>query len=525
MQINKTKIIAVLLLAVLLQSCSTVEKFNSRINTPRTVNELKKDVDYAQHKLQQLHPDLYHFISKKDLEYKFDSLRATITAPMTSYDFFFRLSPVVASIRQGHTLTIPLTRKLTSAEKKIEKTKGLTPLALYEFEQFDNRLYIVKNNSDDRHIQAGTEVLLVNGVKPAEIISKYRNTFASDGYNTTFISRRLGRGFTRFFQYRYGMMDSVPCTLSYNDTIRSVMLRRPVKPKTPELKKTKAEAKHDSQLKQAESKKRQLLGYDPLRKMYSKLLTFPVKDSSVAIMRVSDFMKGNYSKFYKNSFRLLDSLHTRTLILDVRDNGGGRLREINTLYSYLADCSFHLLKKSEVTFRTSLWHFGYYHGQPLLMKAVQTLLLPIIAGVDLYTYFNTVKGNDHKFYFALPESKLTKVRKTCFKGSVYVLINGGCFSATCLISSNLKGSKRATFVGEETGGSYNGCVAGFLPVSTLPASKLGVRYGLMSIEAPHTSEVDGRGIFPDVKISPTVEDRINGRDPELDWVMTQIINN
>jgi len=128
MVFDRTKNIKyILLLSLILTGCVTVDRFNSQINTPRTVKELKKDVDYAQHKLQQLHPDLYHFISKKDLEYKFDSLKATITAPMTSYDFYFRLSPVVASIRQGHTLTIPLTRKLTSAEKKIEKTKGLTP--------------------------------------------------------------------------------------------------------------------------------------------------------------------------------------------------------------------------------------------------------------------------------------------------------------------------------------------------------------------------------------------------------------
>ena len=103
-----------------------------------------------------------------------------------------------------------------------------------------------------------------------------------------------------------------------------------------------------------------------------------------------------------------------------------------------------------------------------------------------------------------------------------MLINGGCFSATCLLSSNLSGSKRATFVGEETGGSYNGCVAGILPVSTLPASKLGVRYGLMNIKTHYISEKDGRGIFPDITITPTIQDRINGTDPELNYIMKQI---
>ena len=523
MVFNKKKIIWLLLLpALLISGCVSVDRFNSQINTPRTVNELKGDVDYTLHKLEKLHPDLYHFISKKDLEYKFDSLKASITAPMTSNEFFFSLSPVIASIRQGHTQTFPLVKRLKPAEKRIERSKGLTPLAQYEFELFDTRLYIVKNNSDNPGIKAGTEVLSVNGTAPMDIITKYRNTFTSDGYNTTFITRRQGRAFARYFQYQYGMMDSLTCKINYKDTISTVLLRTVEKTKTPELKKTKEEAKKEKKSQKVERRKRRLLGYDPLKRIYSKQLTFPVKDSSIAIMKISDFMKGNYRKFYRESFKLLDTLNTNVLIIDVRDNGGGHVHEINTLYSYLADSSFRLVDKSEVTSRTSLWHVGYYHDKPLWMQAIQTVLLPIVAGIDLYTYLKVRKGNDRKYYYSFRDCKITKPRATRFKGKVYVLVNGGCFSATCLLSSNLSGSKRATFVGEETGGSFNGCVAGILPVSTLPSSKLGVRYGLMSIKTHYISEKDGRGIFPDITITPTIQDRINGTDPELNYVLKRI---
>jgi C-terminal processing protease CtpA/Prc len=523
MAFDTKKIILILLIpVVLLSGCITTDRFNAQINKPINEKDLKKDVDFAEHKLEKLEPDLYHFISKKKLEYRFDSLKATLNAPMTSKEFYFRLSPVIASIRQGHTQTFPLTKRLKHAERITAKSKGLTPLAQYEYEQFDNRLYIVKNNSDNPRIKPGTEVLSVNGVKPLEIISKYRNTFTSDGYNTTFITRKLGTSFARFFYYQYGLTDSVTCKLNYKDTIRSVMLYRLEKTKKTALKKTKDEIVKDKKEQVAESRKRKLLGYDPLRRIYSKMLTFPVKDSSVAVMKISDFMKGNYKKFYKQSFRLMDSLHTKTLILDVRDNGGGLVHDINNLYSYLADSSFHLVEKSEVTSRTSLWHFGYYHNMPCWVQAVQTIFLPIVAGIDAFTFLKVRKGTDHKYYYAFRDSKLTKPQPNRFKGKVYVLINGGCFSATCLLSSNLKGSKRETFVGEETGGSYNGCVAGILPVSTLPASKLGVRYGLMSIKTPYTSELDGRGIFPDVEIEPTIEDRMEGNDLELQWILNDI---
>jgi C-terminal processing protease CtpA/Prc len=43
------------------------------------------------------------------------------------------------------------------------------------------------------------------------------------------------------------------------------------------------------------------------------------------------------------------------------------------------------------------------------------------------------------------------------KEKIYVMINGGSFSASSLISSNLK-TPKVTFVGEETGGAFNGTV-------------------------------------------------------------------
>jgi hypothetical protein len=44
----------------------------------------------------------------------------------------------------------------------------------------------------------------------------------------------------------------------------------------------------------------------------------------------------------------------------------------------------------------------------------------------------------------------------------------------------------------------------------------------MSIKTHYTSEPDGRGIFPDVVIDPTIEDRMEGNDLELQWVLNDL---
>ncbi|GAL80500.1 peptidase [Algibacter lectus] len=78
---------------------------------------------------------------------------------------------------------------------------------------------------------------------------------------------------------------------------------------------------------------------------------------------------------------------------------------------------------------------------------------------------------------------------------------------------------------EETGGAYNGCVAGLYKIYQLPETKLKIRMGLMQIEAPFKQNPDGFGIKPNVEITPTISDRLSGKDPELEWILSDISKN
>jgi C-terminal processing protease CtpA/Prc len=102
------------------------------------------------------------------------------------------------------------------------------------------------------------------------------------------------------------------------------------------------------------------------------------------------------------------------------------------------------------------------------------------------------------------------------------MINGGSFSASCLLASSLKANANVTFVGEETGGGFNSTVAGLLPVLTLPNSKLSWRIGLMDIKTTFQTNVFGHGIYPDHEIVPTLQDKIENKDPELDWILNDV---
>jgi len=512
----------VLFLLFFFASCASLEKYNAQVDTLKSSKELKKDIVYIQRKLVKLHPDLNHYITQSDLNFKFDSLRTTITDSMSSNEFFFKLSPVIAAIKQGHTQTYPLRKKFNSKDTKKLNAKGFSPLVRFEYELFNNELYIVKNNSNDSTIKPGTKILSVNGVQPNNIFTKYQNTFTSDGYNSTYIPKRLAKGFPGFFYFEIGVVDSVLCSLSYNDSTFHATLKSN-KPVTKQKKtKTKQQLAQEKEVKKKEEKIKKLQGYDSFKRKYSKQLVFHNNDSNIAILKIADFTKGNYSKFYRNTFKLLDSLQTNTLIIDLRDNGGGRLSEVSRLYSYLTDSTFRFVEKSEVTSKTSLWHDGFFSSKPFLKSPFKILAIPSVLLKNIVTTIITVKGKDDKYRIDLLSSWKKKSHRYRFDGNVYVLINGGSFSASSLIASNLQGSKRATFVGEETGGANNGCVAGIMPIQELPNSKLKVRFGLLVCQTPYKAKVDGRGVFPNVEISPILNDRINSVDPELKWVINNI---
>ncbi|MFM2369993.1 MAG: hypothetical protein RL619_2310 [Bacteroidota bacterium] len=499
--------------------CGSIKKYNKHLNDLIAEDKLKSDVDFTYRKLQELHPNLYWYISKEALDYKFDSLKTTITKPITKFEFYKKISAVVATVREGHLMVYPPTKLMTKKETKTLIKKGTGPFSQFDFNLFNGKLYVTKNKSYDKTVLPGTEVVAVNGTKPMDLIQEYNQFYSSDGYNTTYKTNISGKRFSSFFFNENGIKDSLKFDFKYNDSLKSITIKRKKEDITAHSKKIKKKlvVRNKSKSKEIRKKKR-VNGYYSVEKKYNRNLHFLEKDSSVAIMKIRSFKIGDYKTFYKESFSKIAACQSNTLIIDLRNNGGGRVSEIADLYSYLADSTFVFLDKSEVVSKSSLFKGAYFYGGTFAVKALKTIFSPIIYSYLLLTVHKDQNG---KNYYTT-QTKPHKVSKNAFKGKIYVLINGGSFSASSIISSNLKGSKRAFFVGEETGGAYNGTVAGFTPRVKLPNTDIQIRIGLMYMAPYFKTTLEGRGIFPDMEIIPTIEDQIKENDPEMNWILNDI---
>ena len=496
-----------ILVSLILASCTSVKEYNKKLEEPIPIVKLKKDVDFANKKLQKFHPNLYWYITKNQLDYKFDSLKQTIKQPLKPSEFYLKLAPIIADVREGHLRLVPLEKKLTKKEtKKLKNQKGL--LSRFNYVIQDNHLYLKDNAENVGNLKVGTELLKINDVPVAEILNKYRPLVTSDGYNTTYQKYSLARRFNTYFTLEYGILDSVKIETKLKDSIQTLVLKRETKTKT-----EKKKEKQDQKLTQEKKTK----GYNPITKSFNRNLQFLAKDSSVAYIKIKSF-SGTYSKkFYKETFATLKKAKTKYLIIDIRDNLGGSLAEINNLYTYFAKEKFKFIKDIEVSSRTSILSTDYLSNFPTFTKPLGVISYP------LYMMFSVIstKKKDGKFYIKdLFPSK--KPKTNAYKGETYVLINGSSFSASSVISAKLKADHLATIVGEETGGANDGTVAGIYTTQKLPNSKMKLPIGLFLIQPNIEFSNTMKGVTPNVEIIPTLEEILQKKDVQLNWILNDI---
>lgn len=529
------KCLVIILATTVLTNCTSVEKYNKIISEPIAVEKLQKDINFTQKKLEKYYPNLYGYISKEKLNGQFDSIRLVVNRPMTSKEFYMLISPVIASVRQGHMSTSPALKVLPKKEAKRLIKAGDGPMSQFTYEWYKDKLYILKNKSKNKNIKVGAEVVSINAITPQSIYAKYRRTFTSDGFNTSFIRKIFSRKYNTFMLNEIGINDSLTFQFKQKDSVFTQIVGRYKKDdKTKQSNTTKladstkitndstevvAKTPIDKTKAKAERKKKRIYGYDETTKEYAKSFRIVKENPTVGVLRIRNFTEGNYTRVYDEVFDSIAKSKIETLIIDIRDNPGGRVADVVNLYSYLTDKPFTILQPAGVTSKTSLWKTGVFRQIPKIAYPIVGAVYPIYMG---FSYFRTTKTDNGAYQYRLLGSKPRPNDPLHFSGKIYVLINGGCFSAACILSSSLKSNPNVTFVGEETGGAYNGTVAGIMPLVRLPSSKIMLRLGLMDIRTINQTEQQGRGIFPDKEIIPTIEDKVNNKDPEMDWVLEQL---
>ncbi|WP_161888530.1 S41 family peptidase [Pontibacter russatus] len=225
---------------------------------------------------------------------------------------------------------------------------------------------------------------------------------------------------------------------------------------------------------------------------------------NIAVLEIDWFMNSKAQKFRKfmaGAFEAIKERKAKALVLDVRNNEGGMDGLGMLLSSYLADKPYHYFSRVVSNSNKKFSFSGKAH-EPWY-----------------YWYFRSrMKKNGQGTFDVQPAKYLRELKpqKDAYTGDVYILTNGWSFSVTGEFASVVHNMGRATFVGQETGGAYQGDNSGYFSILPLPNTKIDLGIPLWSYYTAISEEpVKNRGVIPHHIVVPTVQDVLNGTDREM----------
>jgi hypothetical protein len=194
-----------------------------------------------------------------------------------------------------------------------------------------------------------------------------------------------------------------------------------------------------------------------------KTATLTIKSFDNRILR-SEY-KQNFEHTITDAFTQLQDSNIQYLILDIRNNQGGDFEPGRLLLSYLLSNQIEYLPNSNE----------------------QRTIIP--------------KANG-------------------YKGKLYILINGGSFSNSGIVSSYLQSAKRGIFIGEEAAGNRT-MQSGNPITKSLPNTKIECQVSTTKFVISNANN-DGHGVIPVHYITPTISDILRNEDPAKDFILKLI---
>lgn len=328
-----------------------------------------------------------------------------------------------------------------------------------------SKLYVSKDYSLTDKLPQGSRIVSINGIESTALIQGMLGKMMRDGNNFNYATWVLNSYFYEYFSYFYGCADEYQLNLDNGKEEKTIVIKGISKPELFE------------QIKKYQ---------EPNERGITLAID---KEKSTGILTIKDWHNNILKKYYKQNFipevknaiKQIEDNDIQNLVIDVRNNQGGDTRNSKYLLSYLLNEPFTLVEQYNIK-----------------KKGV------LVA----------CKG---------PQSGIHQPMHTSFQGNVYVLINGGSFSNSGIFCSVLRKHIRASFVGEETGGSEF-VICGSPKIIKLPNTGIQIELPRLQFVIKSNEEDELHSVVPDYYIKPKIEYIIEQKDKDLEFTL-ELINN
>lgn len=417
-----------------------------------SLEETKSDLDFLKKAIETYNPGLHTY--NPDFDSSVVRLARSIEDDSISHlEYFGLVSQLCAFSNEGHF-------DLGSWGDTIHKGFGNNDYSYLPIsvKVIAGRIFVWNDYSNEQQLSRGDEVLMINGKWTAAVLQKLYKATPTDGAISTYADKVMESSFSwKYHLYveqpvRFLITFKTPDGIHLGATIEAL-----------DKEEQNANFKKYAEPTPSEKPKGTTAFYELSHKKYYSILELPT--FSYEVVRKE---KVKSKKLYKGVFKELANKKASSLIIDLRDNRGGMNEFADDIIPYLLDAP------SEDTY---------------LKKSVSW------------------EGKEKTY-------KMPKPSKYAFKGDIYVLVNGGTYSAASTLARYLKEYGNATIIGEETGTRYEGFSAGSKQYVSLPNSavKIGIPRYHTTFPVSQKQTTTNRGLIPDQKVEYSIKDLINGRD-------------
>lgn len=442
--------------------------------------QLRADFSIFRKSLEEAHPGLYRYTQEKTFKARLDSVFFSLNRPHTEQEFYKSLKLLLTSIRSGKTtFTVP---------KRIDPkypygTDQLFPVQVYFSE---SRAYALNSFSDSIAVPPNAEILEINGRKMESLVKELMPfVAATDGFIPAGRYQELG---THFGGYLAAFGNAQP--------VYEITYRKSGQTKTVPVKAVNLE---------------QVIKVLQRENAFQKLpgASLEFKDKKVAVLTMASFEEvkhlSDLEEFLEAAFAQIKASQVNTLVVDLRGNESGDDKYGALLYSYLTPKPFRFYR-SITTNTNKRFSFMKYGQVPL----------------SFFFYRRTLKMNpDSTFRYPYhPNLKPQEPKPNAFTGQVYVLQDSRTSGPAAEFAAVTSSNNRATLIGQETAGTFQGSTQGKTVQVKLPNSKFELTIPLWKVALEVNEKLNpGRGVQPQHVVAPISEDLLTGTDRALDFTI------
>lgn len=486
-------------LAIVLHSCSQPLKRQEPAFTSPAFASLSKypakallsDFDLLVNSLKEAHTGLYWYTTTKS----FDSLvavqRAMIKDSMNGFQFYNIVAPVVAFTKEDHC-DISLSDELKAFQRQQGKFLPLSVL------NSGDDVFILNDTISGRSLK-GARIVEINGLPVKTIREKIYRTFGSDGnIMSSKIAFLDGIRFAAEYAKVIGQPESFDIGILHPSNGREETVS--VKPVTfttlKDIERTLNIAYHkDTSMPPA--------SFEYLKGNIARLTFNTFSNSN---FRKHDM---NFQRFTDSCFNILLKDKTETLVIDMRENGGGSEGNEDYLFSWLTDKPYIKYDSVEL----SRFEFSFINHTDYAVDSERIALYKELQEENELTGSGRILRKKGIYTPAPP-------RAHAFKGRLYILTSGWTYSGGAEFCSLVREHTNAVFIGQEVGGGYYGNTSGTLLELTLPVTKISISIPILKFNLAVHKGIAGHGVIPDFEIRPSFEAFSKGIDQELNKALS-----